>query len=655
MADMSLDEIIAKKKGLKMFKVQFTNRSGKPAQKFAPRIGQQGVDKNHSLANRGAAMASSNQRATPKRTGDTGHTGPAKGQIDARDTITIKNRIRMSDARMKILQKRISQQTFDARSKLQPRSLSQGMRRHEDGMQALVPQQQLGFQNVPQTVSSSPRQQRFQISPSSFSPTSGCLQVYDQKTSNNLLNFTVAVNPSVPSSNDSRPVGPLTRTLQNPLANGGSLVENTGNSLKITRAIPDVIFDGQNLTVTRRLRQNSKKQGSASGSVPHARLDSDRGPVIQFQNDKFQPTSVRAPPPTNPIKSRQTASQSGQKARASSPIQPPSSAKRPAKASRAEEGAVKTSLGYRTETRYKTTKNTLVNKMPEPEPEPEDRLRGSPSPSGSVSTLPSKRPFQLGTSSSPHQTHSVPTSTKSSKSGQPVSKRLAPRPSAQSQNMGEQRGSGSSKASKRRAPMSLSERFAARETGSSSPVIVDHVPPKKRRDPEPEPDKEDLEEDSEVKEQSEEEEEPETPLISPLQGFRMLVTNLHATVTQDDIIELFGAIGPLKRANILSKGQAEVAYIHREHAVLALKKYHNRELDGQPMFVKVTTPLNAKVMKPVASDDNNPGLPPALRSSKKPASSTPSAPVEIPLIHKALFKTGVDSMPAKSVRFTVKL
>ena len=45
--------------------------------------------------------------------------------------------------------------------------------------------------------------------------------------------------------------------------------------------------------------------------------------------------------------------------------------------------------------------------------------------------------------------------------------------------------------------------------------------------------------------------------------------------------ELFGAIGPLKRANLLTKGQAEVAFIHREHAVMALKKYHNRELDGK--------------------------------------------------------------------------
>lgn len=44
---------------------------------------------------------------------------------------------------------------------------------------------------------------------------------------------------------------------------------------------------------------------------------------------------------------------------------------------------------------------------------------------------------------------------------------------------------------------------------------------------------------------------------------------------------MFGAIGPLKRANLLQRGQAEVAFIHKEHAILAVKNYHNRELDGK--------------------------------------------------------------------------
>ncbi|XP_076443911.1 uncharacterized protein LOC143282201 [Babylonia areolata] len=650
MADLSLDEIIAKKKGLKMFRVQFTNRNGKPTQRSVPRLGQQDTfQQKRPLSIQTAASSFSMQRGNSVRTNGSSLTGPGKGQIDARDMITIKNRIKLPDARAKIVQKRIGQRTFDARSKLRARNSRQDVMRPQPGLQPLlvIPQQQSGFQNRPLPIGSS-SQQRFQLTSPSFSQMSGSLQI--------------SVNPVVPSSSSSssRPIEPLTRTLQNPLANGGAVVENTGSSLKITRTISDVTFDGHNLTVTRRLPQSSKKQGSASGSAPpHPRMDSDRGPVIQIQNDKFRPTPVQTPSSSSSARSRQAPSQGGQRRRAPSPIQSPnSSSKRvPTKASRAEDsGIIKISSGYPADPHYKTSKNTTVftstSKTQEPEPQREDRLR--PPPDAAVSISQPKR--ALGISSSKHPTHGAPTSTKPSKLGQHVSKRLAPRPSSQSPSAGEQRSTGSTKASKRRAPMSLSDRFAARDSGSSSPVIVDLVPAKKRRLPEPEPEKEEFEEDSEAKEQSEEEEEPETALISPLQGFRMLVSNLHASVTQDDIIELFGAIGPLKRANMLNKGQAEVAFIHRHDAVTALKKYHNRELDGQPMFVKVTTPLNAKVMKPPSSEESTPGLPPSLRSSKKaPASSTPSAPVEIPLIHKALFKTGVDSVPSKSVRFTVKL
>lgn len=37
-------------------------------------------------------------------------------------------------------------------------------------------------------------------------------------------------------------------------------------------------------------------------------------------------------------------------------------------------------------------------------------------------------------------------------------------------------------------------------------------------------------------EEEQEEDDPDAVLLSPLQGFRILVSNLHTTVTQDDII-----------------------------------------------------------------------------------------------------------------------
>ena len=55
-------------------------------------------------------------------------------------------------------------------------------------------------------------------------------------------------------------VGIVSLQLVNPLASGGAMVEDTGSSLKITRTIPDVTFDGQNLTVTRRLPKGSRDQ-----------------------------------------------------------------------------------------------------------------------------------------------------------------------------------------------------------------------------------------------------------------------------------------------------------------------------------------------------------------------------------------------------------
>lgn len=49
--------------------------------------------------------------------------GPGKGQIDARDMISIKSRIKISDARTKILLKRLQKGSLDARAKLQTKSM----------------------------------------------------------------------------------------------------------------------------------------------------------------------------------------------------------------------------------------------------------------------------------------------------------------------------------------------------------------------------------------------------------------------------------------------------------------------------------------------------------------------------------------------------
>ena len=50
--------------------------------------------------------------------------------------------------------------------------------------------------------------------------------------------------------------------------------------------------------------------------------------------------------------------------------------------------------------------------------------------------------------------------------------------------------------------------------------------------------------------------------VSPLQGAKIVVANLQTSVTQEDIIELFGDVGALKRAKIVGHGQVRVTSIY---------------------------------------------------------------------------------------------
>merc|ERR1712242_142000 len=71
--------------------------------------------------------------------------------------------------------------------------------------------------------------------------------------------------------------------------------------------------------------------------------------------------------------------------------------------------------------------------------------------------------------------------------------------------------------------------------------------------------------------------------VSPLQGAKVVVSNLQSTVSQEDILELFGDVGALKRAKVSSPGSAEVVFVNRSDALKAVEIYHNRQLDGKAM------------------------------------------------------------------------
>jgi RNA recognition motif-containing protein len=75
--------------------------------------------------------------------------------------------------------------------------------------------------------------------------------------------------------------------------------------------------------------------------------------------------------------------------------------------------------------------------------------------------------------------------------------------------------------------------------------------------------------------------------VSPLQGAKVVITNLHESVSEDDIVELFGDMGAIKRAKMAKPGTAEVVFVKLSAAAKAVETYHNRQLDGKAMKCRV--------------------------------------------------------------------
>ena len=70
------------------------------------------------------------------------------------------------------------------------------------------------------------------------------------------------------------------------------------------------------------------------------------------------------------------------------------------------------------------------------------------------------------------------------------------------------------------------------------------------------------------------------------------MSNLQPSVSQDDIVELFGDIGALKRAKVTNPGTAEVVYVNKSDALKAVEVYHNRQLDGKAMKCQIVGATN---------------------------------------------------------------
>lgn len=73
-------------------------------------------------------------------------------------------------------------------------------------------------------------------------------------------------------------------------------------------------------------------------------------------------------------------------------------------------------------------------------------------------------------------------------------------------------------------------------------------------------------------------------------GYRIVVSNLQANVTQEDIKELFEDVGELLISRLVRPGTAEVIYKTLKDATKAVETYHNRQLDGHPMKCLLVNP-----------------------------------------------------------------
>uniref|UniRef100_A0A8C5F5H1 Polymerase (DNA-directed), delta interacting protein 3 n=1 Tax=Gadus morhua TaxID=8049 RepID=A0A8C5F5H1_GADMO len=142
---------------------------------------------------------------------------------------------------------------------------------------------------------------------------------------------------------------------------------------------------------------------------------------------------------------------------------------------------------------------------------------------------------------------------------------------------------------------------------------------------------------------------PPPPAVSPLEGTKITVNNLHPRVTEEDIVELFCVCGALKRARLVKVGVAEVVFVRKDDAVSAYRKYNNRCLDGQPMkcnlhiqgnVITSDQPILLRLSDSPGGGVKRDGLPPSLsRPAGQRSSSQPTPEVDPQTILKALFKS----------------
>lgn len=96
----------------------------------------------------------------------------------------------------------------------------------------------------------------------------------------------------------------------------------------------------------------------------------------------------------------------------------------------------------------------------------------------------------------------------------------------------------------------------------------------------------------------------------PSVGYKIVISNIQPTVTQQDIHELFEDIGPIYSAKFLQPGVVEVMYKKIEDAQTAIRTYNNVNFDGQPMRCVI---INKKASASSQNFASNGGIVPCIK------------------------------------------
>ncbi|CBY39128.1 unnamed protein product [Oikopleura dioica] len=133
---------------------------------------------------------------------------------------------------------------------------------------------------------------------------------------------------------------------------------------------------------------------------------------------------------------------------------------------------------------------------------------------------------------------------------------------------------------------------------------------------------------------------------SPIEGYRLQVTNLNASVSESDLVDLFCAIGAVRDSRLQSTGEAIVTFVKRAAAMAAITKYNGRELDGQKISVNPFRIMELPRKLPYQWRNEYPTKKPRVRQELV-GEIHPS--ILLPAI------TGVTAEGSESVIFTVKV